>query len=210
MRRLIIIILTATIAVPSFGQLNLGIKAGLSTNNLRLDQTFQTDEDGNLLILQSAGEATYGFHGGMFLRLTILGVYLQPEIVLSTLENKIIITEPGEVTEQLKRQRFNKMDIPVLLGFRAGFLRINAGPAATIMLGSPKELLDPDTYENIMNIATFGYQAGVGVDLFNKVTVDLRYEGNLNTFGDEIFYDGNLFSLDQRSSSILLSLGLIF
>ncbi|MCK7531208.1 MAG: hypothetical protein MZV63_09280 [Marinilabiliales bacterium] len=36
------------------------------------------------------------------------------------------------------------------------------------------------------NKATFGYQAGVGFDLLKRLTVDVRYEGNLSKFGEEV------------------------
>lgn len=208
MNRLIVVIAALLITIPATSQLNFGVKAGMSTNNLNLDQTFQT-VDGDL-VLESLGDATYGFHGGLFLRLTVLGVYLQPEVLLSTVENQIKITKPGETVSEIKGQRFNKLDIPVMVGFKVGFLRINAGPAATILLESPKDLLDSDNYEDIYKAATFGYQAGLGVDLFKKVTLDLRYEGNLNKFRDEIEFGGEAFQLDQRSGSILLSAGFIF
>jgi opacity protein-like surface antigen len=36
------------------------------------------------------------------------------------------------------------------------------------------------------NDLTFGYQAGIGVDIVKKVTVDLRYEGSLQKYQTKI------------------------
>jgi hypothetical protein len=207
MKKLLIILVAAMFAMPVFSQVKFGIKGGLSTNNLSIDQMIDSP-DGDV-ILQNAKDASYGFHGGLFVRLSLLGIYIQPELLLTSSENKIKITEPG-IPEEIRTQKFNKLDIPVLLGFKLGPVRINAGPAATIKLSSPKELFDTEGYENLYKSATFGYQAGVGVDILNKLTLDLRYEGNLNKFGNEIVIGGETFELDQRSSAISLSLGIIF
>ena len=208
MKRLIIIVVAALLAAPAFSQLDWGIKGGLSSNNLSIDQTIPLGASSTLL-LEQVKEASYGFHGGLFLRLTVLGIYVQPEILFTSSENKIRITEPGAVAE-IRSQQFNKLDIPVMVGFKLGPLRINAGPAATIKISSPKELFDAGNYENLYKSATFGYQAGVGLDILNKLTLDLRYEGNMNQFGNELTFGGQTFALDQRSSAIIVSLGLIF
>ncbi|MDX9929110.1 MAG: porin family protein [Bacteroidales bacterium] len=207
MKKFFVVIFALMIAVPAFSQLDWGIKAGVSTNNLVIDQTLDLPEAGTVL-LESAKEASYGFHAGLFVRLSLLGIYVQPEILFSSAENKIKITE--DAVSEIQSQKFNKLDIPVMLGFKLGPVRINAGPAATIMLSSPKELFDTDNYESLYKSATFGYQAGLGVDLFDKLTVDLRYEGNLNQFGNEVTVGGETFELDQRSTAFILSLGLKF
>ncbi len=71
----------------------------------------------------------------------------------------------GQPVDELLQQKFTKLNIPVLLGFKLGPLRINAGPAASILLPEPTDMIDIATYKK----ATFGYQAGVGLDLFKKL-----------------------------------------
>lgn len=209
MKRLIIVVVAALLAAPAFSQLDWGIKGGLSSNNLSIEQTIDLGASGDL-ILEQVKEASYGFHGGLFLRLTALGIYIQPEILFTSSENKIRITEPGETLSEIRSQQFNKLDIPIMLGFKLGPMRINAGPAASIKIGSPKELFDTSNYENLYKSATFGYQAGVGLDILNKLTLDVRYEGNMNQFGDKLTIGDQTFALDQRSSAIIFSLGFIF
>ena len=109
------------------------------------------------------------------------------------------------------KQTFNRLDIPVLIGFKLGPVRINAGPAAAIQIGSPKALIDDPNFEDMYKGATFGYQAGAGFDLFKKLTIDVRYEGSLSgKFGDAVTIDGQTFNLDSRQPSLLLSLGIMF
>jgi len=206
MKKLFIVLVAVMFAMPVFSQVKFGIKGGLSTNNLAIDQTLAASS-GDIL-LEKASEASYGFHGGLFVRLSLLGIYVQPEIIFTSAENKIKITE--NAVSEIRSQTFNKLDIPVLLGFKLGPLRINGGPAATIKISSPSELYDTQGYESLYKSATFGYQAGVGVDILKKLTLDLRYEGNLNQFGNELTVGGQTFELDQRSSAIIFSLGLMF
>lgn len=208
MKRIVFLVVAMMLAAPAFSQLNWGIKAGASTNNLSIDQTLSTSSGD--IILEQAKEASYGFHGGVFVRLSLLGIYVQPEILFATAENLIKVTDLNQTTAEIRNQKFNKLDIPVMVGFKLGPLRINGGPAATIMLSSSKDLFNPDNYENLYKSATFGYQAGVGVDILKKLTLDLRYEGNLNQFGNELTVGNQTFELDQRSSAVSLSVGLIF
>ena len=58
---------------------------------------------------------------------------------------------------------------------------------------------------------TIGYQAGVGFDLFNFITFDLRYEGSLKKYKNQIQnLTGTKFTLDDRPNAFLLSVGLMF
>jgi len=109
------------------------------------------------------------------------------------------------------KQTFNKLEVPVLVGFKLGPIRLNAGPAAAIQIGSPKALIDDPDFENMYRGATFGYQAGLGFDLFKKLTFDARYGGSLSgKFGDAVTIGGQTFQLDQRQPSFILSVGLMF
>jgi opacity protein-like surface antigen len=58
---------------------------------------------------------------------------------------------------------------------------------------------------------TIGYQAGLGFDLLNTLTVDLRYEGNIKKYQNQIEnLTGTKVNLDDRTSSFILSLGIMF
>jgi hypothetical protein len=59
--------------------------------------------------------------------------------------------------------------------------------------------------------ATFGYQAGVGIDLLKKLTLDVRYGGSLSgKFGDSVTIGSQTFKIDSRQPSLILSVGLMF
>ena len=205
MKKFFIVIFTLLLAAPLYSQVQFGIKAGVSTDFTFTDQTI---EDADIdVIIQSAENAEWGFQGGVFMKAGFGGFYLQPELILATATNSVTYedVEAGGAPV-VYNQKFTKLNIPLLLGFKIAFLRINAGPAAAVMIGEPKDIIDGATYKG----ATFGYQAGVGFDLFKKLTFDIRYEGNLNQFGDEITIAGETFTLDDRTGALLLHVGLIF
>lgn len=205
MKKFIVIILALVLAAPLYSQVKFGIKAGASTDFTFTDQTFQGTNFN--VILQNAKDAEWGFQGGVFMRASFSGFYIQPELLLATATNSVTYedVEAGGAAE-IYSQKFNKLNIPVLLGVKVGPLRLNAGPAASVMITDPKEIIEGATYKR----ATFGYQAGVGFDLLKRISFDLRYEGNLNQFGDEIEIGDQTFNLDDRTGAILVHVGLMF
>jgi hypothetical protein len=58
---------------------------------------------------------------------------------------------------------------------------------------------------------TFGYQAGVGFDLLGLLTFDVRYEGSLKKYQNQIQnLTGTKYNLDDRPNAFLFSVGLMF
>lgn len=203
MKKIIFVLLTVTISSGAFAQLSWGLKGGVSSNNFTMDPLTITSSS---QVLAAAEEASWGFHGGVFVRVSMLGFMIQPEVLFSTAENNISVEDAG--VETIKSQKFNKIDVPLMLGIKLGPARLMAGPAASVMISSTSDLVD--NAENLYKQATFGYQAGIGLDLLGKITLDARYEGGLNNFGDEIEVDGETFQLDGRSSAFLFSIGIMF
>jgi opacity protein-like surface antigen len=110
------------------------------------------------------------------------------------------------MVDSLKTQSFNRLDIPVMIGVKLGPVRINAGPVGSVNIGSPKELIDNPDFEATYAAMTFGYQAGIGVDVIKKLTIDLRYEGSLSKYQSKL---GDI-ALDDRPNAFLLSIGYMF
>ena len=105
---------------------------------------------------------------------------------------------------------FKKLDIPVLVGFKFGPARVNAGPVASIIIDSKADLIETAGYEEKFKGASFGYQAGVGLDLLKTISLDIRYEGNLSKLGDGVNIEGNDFEFDSRNPQFIFSLGIFF
>lgn len=204
MRKLFVIILTLFLVLPTFSQIKFGIKAGASTATV---PTY--DISTGTTTISALKDAAWGFQAGAFLRLGLMGVYLQPEVVFAT--NTYEYNVKTATATSVLKQSFNRLEIPVLLGLKLGPLRINAGPSATVQIGSPKALVNDPNFEELYKAATFGYQAGVGLDIFNKIALDVRYGGSLSKkFGDAVSIGSQTFNLDSRQPSLILSVGLMF
>ncbi len=201
MKKIFLVLIAVALSAGAFAQFSWGLKAGASSNTFKMDPLTATAGT----VLDAAGEASWGFHGGAFVRISMLGLMVQPEILFSMAENNIMVEDAG--VETIKSQKFSKLDIPVMLGIKLGPARIMAGPAASVMLASTDEISD---VEDLAKRATIGYQAGIGLDLFGKLTLDIRYEGGLNSFGNEIDIAGETLNLDGRANAIILSVGIMF
>jgi hypothetical protein len=214
MKKFAAILFVVLISIPAFSQIKFGLKAGVSTTSLSMP-TIKTVASGTTsFTVDGLTAAKYGFHGGAFVRLTFFGVYIQPELLFSTRTNEYTVTN---VTNQaspiayVAKQSFNKLDIPVMLGFKLGPLRLNAGPTGSLLINSPKSIITNPDYKNNYNRMTIGYQAGLGFDLLSFLTFDLRYEGNLKKYQNQIqSLTGKKYNLDDRPNAFVFSVGIMF
>lgn len=202
MKKLITVILAGMLVLPVFSQVKFGIKAGASTRTVP-DYDVSTGNNN----IESLEDAYWGFHAGIFLRIGNT-IHLQPELVFASTSYtyNVNTTSVSEID-----QTFNRLEIPVLLGIKFGPVRLNAGPAANVPIGEPEALINDPNWDHLYRGTTFGYQVGVGVDIFNTLTVDVRYAGSLaKRYGDEVTVGGSTFKLDDRQPALLLSLGVMF
>lgn len=216
MKKLFVIVLVVLISIPAFTQIKFGIKAGVSTSSLSMPSiktiTSGSGASATSYTVDALTDAKYGFHGGVFVRLTLFGIYLQPEFLFSSRTNEYTVKDiQTSAPSIVAKQNFNKLDIPVMLGFKLGPVRLNAGPSASLLINTPKALIDNPDFKNMYSKMTIGYQAGLGIDLLKTLTVDVRYEGSLKKYQNQIeTITGTTVNLDDRSSALLLSLGLMF
>ncbi|MGI6339990.1 MAG: porin family protein [Bacteroidales bacterium] len=205
MKKLLSLIILVMFAITAYPQVKFGLKAGVATNTV---PTYDVNTGANNI--EAYKDASFGYHAGAFLRITLMGMYIMPEVVFASTSYDFKVTTANE-PEEIKSQKFDKIDIPLLIGFKLGPVRLNAGPAASILIGSPKDLISDPNFSDLYRSATFGYQAGLGFDIVKRLTVDLRYGGSLSKkFGESVDIGSQTFNLDQRESSIMLSLGYMF
>jgi len=211
MKKLLVFTIAALLALPAMGQLNFGLKAGVSSTSITMDDIKSVSSGTQVYTIEELEGMNYGFHAGAFARLNILKLFVQPELLFSTRTNEYKVTDVLTSDVEEVKQKFSKIDIPVMVGIKLGPARINAGPVGSFLLSKPDELIDDPDIEVIYGKMSFGYQAGVGVDVLNKLTVDLRYEGSLKKYQTQIENAaGTSFNMDDRPNAVLLSLGLMF
>ena len=204
MKKLSLIILVVLVSFPVFSQIKFGIKAGLESATVPT-YDFSTGTSN----IEAVKDASWGFQGGVFMRVKLLALYVQPEVVLAS--NSFDYTVKTATLNEVKSQKFNRLSIPLLVGVKFGPLRINAGPAASIQIGTPKALIDDPNFEQMYKGAVWGFQAGLGLDVLKKLTIDARYAGSLgDALGDSVPIGGQDFQLDYGQKSFILSVGIMF
>lgn len=186
-----------------------GLKAGVNFSKLAMDDISNINTGTEVYDLIT-GESVTGYQVGLQTRVNIAMVFVQPEVYFNAVGGtveKVVENGPTEFLDV----KFNRIDIPLLVGVKLGPARINAGPVGTIVISSVNELVDiAPELETLSNDFTWGFQAGIGFDLFKKLSLDARYEGSLSKYGDTFTIGANNFNLDARPTSWILSLGYWF
>lgn len=145
-----------------------------------------------------------------------MGFFVQPELLFSRSQGEVMLMDITLNNAYNQMQKFNKFDIPVIIGWKFGPARVGFGPVATILISENDGLKDKladltnQTDKNNFKSATFGYQVGVGVDILKTLTIGLKYKGNLSKLGTGITLGGTEYSFDQRNPQIIMSVGLFF
>ena len=210
------------LSVHAFSQfLRFGIKVGAELNSaLTYNKNLTSEYAWPISIMSNIQNNSWGFHGGVFMRIKLFALYAQPEIVFTSNSfDYAVETVPSVVWSpsslyyepNTTSQRFNRLSVPLLVGTKLGPLRINAGPAASIQIGSPKDLINDPKFGDMYKRALWGFQAGVGVDIFKNITFDVRYAGSLGEkYGGTYTIGNQSYKLDQGQKSFLVSLGFMF
>ena len=219
MKKLSLILLLTVFAMPAvFSQIQFGVKGGIVTATSSLDDRItdlpETEVDYDELKMK-AQDAKVGFQAGLFGRVSIAALYLQPELMFTSTSSRVKVSEiyqngVDSTYSTIKNQEFQKIDIPIMVGWKFGPARIQAGPVGSIMLGQKSALEAAGDYKEEFNGATWGYQVGVGLDLLNTLTIDAKYEGSLSKLGESVTIGGNDYSIDNRPSQFVVTLGLFF
>lgn len=199
-RKLLLTAFALLIYTTSFSQVfMIGPRVGISSSKLEIKENIADVRE---------GDASFGFHAGIFTRFSSSTLYVQPELLFTSNGGKIEFED--EVGNQIVNEyEFNKLDVPVMVGFKfLNLFRIQAGPVASLLLKADAKEggVTDDVKDNYKN-ATFGYQAGIGLDI-GSLILDLKYEGNLSEFGDEVRFAGSSFNTDVRNNQWLLSVGI--
>lgn len=186
----IVLVFSAAMAQAQFGRLQkkliyVGIRGGANFSQLRTDD-LQISRPGTSVkdFFNNNASARTGYVAGVYARIG-RKFFIQPEVLFSTKGGKIDILKAGSTSPVNVDVSFTQIDIPVLLGFKLGPLRLNAGPMASLniaqgsALGDALKVYTSQDLNKTIEQATFGYQAGVGLDI-GSFNFDVRYESGLS------------------------------
>mgnify|MGYP000344534803 CR=1 FL=1 len=209
MKTIILLFVLLASATLSNAQVELGIKTGVSSIDLSPGSIILPNSHPTTL---SISEANYGFHFGLYSRIGIANLYIEPALLLNSssvdynLKQEIFDTG---IVNTLRSETYNNLDIPLLLGLKIGPLRIQGGPVAHVFISSASSLISIEDYKQNFSDATFGIQGGAGLDIM-RFRLDVNYEANLSKFGNHIQVDGQDYAFDQRPGRLIISLGYKF
>jgi hypothetical protein len=196
MKKLVILSCMIVSTFAAYSQtLGFGAKAGLNFSKL----------SNNVNTMRGSENAT-GFVGGVFARAGLLGFFVQPEVLYS--QRKGAFTSNADSTAVTNTLSY--IDVPVLVGYKLLFARINFGPNFQFLVNARQDAnsasKDPNFSKDNFKSSAVGFQAGIGVDLM-KLSLDLRYDGNFGSLGNKVDRNGQTIDYSTRASMWQLTLG---
>ncbi len=204
----LILVLVASLLIFTMADAQMfkwGIKGGIGFSSLKIDDITGISDGPDVYDLVT-GDAVMGYHIGLQTQIKVAMLLIRPEIYFNAGGGTVEQIVDGGATEALN-VKFNRIDIPVLVGVKLGPARINVGPVGSFVLSESNDLteLEPD-FEMFTSAMTWGFQAGLGLDI-SKLSIDVRYEGSLSSLGESFAVGGVDFPLDARPSQWIISLG---
>ena len=197
---LFICILCGTVFSTNAQIFNIGIKGGLNYNaNGNLFATISGLDFDEYIEETSHGD--YGYHFGAFIELKLpLWLYLRPEIVYTHTDSFY----ENSITDAPLKLSINKMDFPVLVGFRiVKILRLFIGPTFQYIINDPKfDDVKATTYDDF----SVGMQLGAGLE-FGRFGFDVRWEKGISS-SEAIFISNTIdetvnVKIDTRPNQII-------
>lgn len=204
------LVLVLTLSSQINAQFEFGMKMGLYSTDL-VSETIpilQGEQQQINLLLQGA---QYGVHFGVYSRITLAGLFIEPSVIFNSTSAVYSLEQynEGEFFSQVKTETFHNIDIPVMVGIKFFMFRLFAGPVAHIHLDRTRDLLDISGLQHRLRSATYGFQAGAGVNIW-KLRFTTSYEGNLPFAGNSILIAGSEYALSHNPSRLIFAMGIKF
>lgn len=195
----------------SFAQLEakLGARIGVATSDVNTKEVLFNTSGKNFGI--SLTDAKYALHAGLFLQLRVGNIIVQPEVLFVSTRNDYLLRDFSSPTiiESVRTETFQNVDIPFMLGYKWGPLRLQAGPVGQFHVSSNSDLFGIADYQDNFKDFTLSYQAGIGLDLWN-VLLDFKYQGSFQDVGSHLTFGGQQIAFNTNPSQLVISAGLSF
>jgi opacity protein-like surface antigen len=198
----------ATFANAQTKAFTWGVKVGIGTANLT-GEAAPSSADSIKLGIKNA---RYGYYFGLFTQIKMGPVFFQPEVLFNS--NRVDYTFKNlkdPKADSIKTEKYNFVDVPILIGFKLGPIRAKVGPVAHIHINSTSELSDVKGYNEKWKTALWGYQAGIGLNFTERLHLDIRYEGSFDKWGSHINIGTKNYVFQQgKPSRWLVNVGYAF
>lgn len=203
MKNILVAFLILFSAAVAQAQVAFGLKGGLQTLLKNPDDIVigQPDTSFNF----GVSDLKFGTQFGLWFRIGD-AVFIQPELVFNSNRTDFRVGE-NSAGEIIRTEKYQNLDLPILVGFSAGPIRLHGGPVGHYFLKSTSELTDFNGYKARWNQFTWGWQAGMTIGT-GRISADIRYEGNFNKFGDHVTFFGDQYNFANSPSRLILALNI--
>ncbi len=152
-----------------------------------------------------------GFHGGLVLQARLGKVALQPEVLVHSTRTDYRLDElvGGNIVETILSERYTNVEIPVMVAYRWGPVRLQAGPVGRAYVTSRSDLEGVAGYEKDPADFTLGYQAGIGFDI-RRVLLDIKYDGSFDDERYRLMIGGRDLAFGRTPGRTFITLGFLF
>lgn len=194
------LLFTALVAFSSFvsaQNIDFGVKGGL---------IFNTDK-GEVIsdltnIYKNRGEGSIGYQLGVLSRISLGGLYVQPEILYSQFKNEY------NVENQTFKVTKKRIDVPVNVGKTfLNVAHIQAGPVFSYYMD------DNISWKEVSKVKqddfNVGLQVGGGAKISN-ILLDVRYEFGLGKMTSDFINKETSFSTETRPRFLNVTVGYLF
>ena len=203
MKNILVAFLILFSAAVAQAQVAIGLKGGLQTLLKNPDDIVigQPDTSFNF----GVSDLKFGTQFGLWFRIGD-AVFIQPELVFNSNRTDFRVGE-NSAGEIIRTEKYQNLDLPILVGFSAGPIRLHGGPVGHYFLKSTSDLTDFNGYKARWNQFTWGWQAGMTIGT-GRISADIRYEGNFNKFGDHVTFFGDQYNFANSPSRLILALNI--
>lgn len=213
MKKLIFVCTFLLCTSIAFAEFSFGVKAGY-TSSLGIGNI---EEISGYNMGSIKSDIANGFHAGILLRMG-KRVYFQPELLYNMQKNNYQFSYDGTTYD--KKITVSTIDLPLLAGVKLFDLkilnmRLVLGPKVRFNAGSLSEFKDPNGQilpgiEDQFRKASFGLETGLGVEFFNLINLDIRYNLIQNITKDIKLGEEIKNSAYDPLNTFLISLGIVF
>lgn len=194
--------------LASAQNLKFGPRFGVGASGIEAqDLVIRNENDVEALRLQLQN-ASPEVQMGVFGRVSLLGLYVQPEVLLATSSARYLYEDAISGGTELLKEQYYRLEVPVMFGLKLGPLRAQGGPVFHTPLANASELTTISGLSRSYRESSTGIQAGLGLDLGKKVVFDVKYEANLSGVRDEITIFGQSHAVSTQGSRVIASLGI--
>ncbi len=204
MKKILFVFVILLIHKSAQSQIDIVVSGGLHTVDVGTEDFNFFDKSNSDSFNLKFENASYGFHFGAGVRISINNFYFQPQLIFNSNKANFKFKDfnTSSAYDSVRTEKYQYLDIPLILGVKLGVLRLNIGPVAHFQLNSTSDLIDIKGYEEKFKTATFGYQAGLGFDI-NFISIDILHEGNFSNYGDHIQFFGSKLNFSNKASRLI-------